>query len=185
MVTPPADQVMALLDRSATHLGAGMLVCIDGVSAAGKSTFASDLAQALAQRGRDVRVLHTDAMLHGWDGLEHLDQTLDSLIRELAHGREGLWREWDWHQETWGQTRHEQAVNPTEVVILEGVGAASGPHRRHAAVQVWCGLATDQQAARWQARGDDLSQLPAWQLAEQALHAKWQTLNHADLRLDR
>lgn len=176
-------RVLAALDRSTTPCGAGQLICIDGLSAAGKTTATAHLADALAARGTTVRVLHTDAMLHGWDGLPTLAATLTALVTALAEGRSGTWRAWDWHRDQWGPTHLEPPLEAGEVLVLEGVGAAAGPHRHHAAVQVWMETAPARQAERWAARSDDLDRLTAWQGAEQELHQVWDTAAHADLRL--
>lgn len=175
--------VLGALADSTVTCGAGRLICIDGLSAAGKTTIAEELRAELTAAGVTVRVLHTDAMLHGWDGLPGLGATLRELVGDLAAGRPGRWRAWDWHSSSWGRWHPEPPLRAGEVVVLEGVGAGAGVHREHAAVQVWSQIDPDQQHERWCRRGDDLTRLPAWQRAEAALHHVWATREHADLVL--
>lgn len=177
------DRIRSALAGSEVRCGAGRLVLIDGLTAAGKSTVAQELAGALEAAGTPVRVLHTDQMLHGWQGLATLDRTLAALVEAWTHGHPGLWREWDWHAGTWASTHPEAAPSAREVVILEGVGAAAGPHRRAAAVTVWMETSAQEQQRRWHRRGDAEEFLAPWQLDEQELHERWGTRDHADLVL--
>lgn len=177
----PVDAIREALEASRVRCGAGRLVLIDGLTAAGKSTVADSLARALDPSGASVRVLHTDRMLHGWRGLTSLDRTLAALVESWSRGESGCWRAWDWHADAWASTHQETAPAEHEVVILEGVGAAAGPHRRTAAVTVWMETSPTAQQERWQLRGDDAEYLAQWQLDEQALHRRWGTREHADL----
>ena len=49
------------------RLGPVRLVAVDGPSGAGKTCFAERLAGALDRRGVPAPVVHTDALLDGWD----------------------------------------------------------------------------------------------------------------------
>ena len=65
----PGDDRAAVVARLADHLvdkrpGHVLRVAVDGVTAAGKTTFADELATALRQRRRDVVRLSMDGFLH-------------------------------------------------------------------------------------------------------------------------
>ncbi|MCB0894453.1 MAG: (d)CMP kinase [Nocardioides sp.] len=111
-----AERVLSLALARPPTLGTGRLVCVDGPSGSGKTT----LATALARRSRDVRVVHTDAMYDGWDGLPRIGDQLAALLGPLAAGDPGCYRRYDWHA---GRYAEKVVVPPAPVLVVEGVGA--------------------------------------------------------------
>ncbi|HSX69089.1 4-amino-4-deoxy-L-arabinose transferase [Nocardioides sp.] len=130
-----AQQILDLTLSREPTLGAGRLLAIDGPSGSGKSTLASAIA-ATAPAHLTVRTLPLDLLYAGWSGLPALGGTLDALLRPLAAGRPGEATTWDWEHD---QPGDELVLAPTDLLIVEGVGAG---HRRVAdlvTVLVWLG----------------------------------------------
>lgn len=130
-----AQQILDLTLSREPTLGAGRLLAIDGPSGSGKSTLASAIA-ATAPAHLTVRTLPLDLLYAGWSGLPALGGTLDALLRPLAAGRPGEATTWDWEHD---QPGDELLLAPTDLLIVEGVGAG---HRRVAdlvTVLVWLG----------------------------------------------
>ncbi len=111
------------------------VVLVDGRSGSGKTTLARHLARALRQSDVDVTVVHMDGIYPGWDGL-------DAAVRMLAHdvlpllsaGRAVSYPTWRWSSGTPGPA---VTVRPRDVVLVEGVGAASTAARARADLVVW------------------------------------------------
>lgn len=157
-------------------LGAGRLVCIDGLAGSGKTTLARELA-ALAP---EAVVLGTDDMLDGWRGLPGLGASVEALLRPLAAGRPGTWRRWDWYDDRWAAT---ETVHPVPLLVLEGVGSAAAAYDDLVTLLVWVEADRDTRLARWLAR-DGEDQRPHWAdwLADEAaLYERDDTRSRADV----
>jgi len=111
-----AAAILTLARSRPPTLGGGRLVCIDGPSGSGKTS----LATALARLSPEVRVVHTEAMYDGWDGLPRIGEQLTTLLRGLAAGGPGRYRRYDWHA---GRYAGEVVVAPKPVLVVEGVGS--------------------------------------------------------------
>lgn len=124
----PSEAVTATLRLAAERpptLGEGRLICVDGPSGAGKTEFAALVA------GREpCPVIHLDDLYDGWNGLRTVAVPLGGLLSPLADGRPGSYHRYDWHR---GRYAESVIVQPTPLLVLEGVGAG------HAA---WSGLHT-------------------------------------------
>lgn len=124
-----AEAVLALvLDRSTT-LGDGRLLCLDGPSGSGKS----ELARAI-ERLTPATVVHTDDLCPGWDGLPRVPAILASLLAPLSDGRPGTCPRYDW---TLGAAAEEIVVEPTELLVVEGLGAGARLLREWRTGLVW------------------------------------------------
>lgn len=173
-----ASVLAATLERTPT-IGSGHLLCIDGLAGSGKTTLAAEITR----RAPGAVVIATDAMLEGWGGLPGLPTSLERLLRPLAAGRSGQWREWDWHADTWARTHQ---VSPGGLLVLEGVGSAAASYDDLITYCVWLeadrglrlerGLARDGAAQRnhWE----------AWLDAEEAHQREQRTKERADLVVD-
>jgi len=172
-----ARVLRAALDRPPT-LGAGRLVCIDGLAGSGKTT----LARALAAQAPEALVLGTDEMLEGWRGLPGLGRSVEALLRPLAAGRPGHWRRWDWYADAWAETR---TVEPGPLLVLEGVGSAAAAYDELITLLVWVEADRDVRLARWLARDGEAMRphWDTWLADEEALHAREDTRARADLVL--
>lgn len=174
-----AAQVVALTESRSPTLGAGRLICIDGLAGSGKST----LATRIGALRPDAVVLGTDDMLAGWRGLSGLGATLDELLQPLGRGEVGHWRRWDWGRSDWAEQR---SVAPTDLLVLEGVGSASSPIRDLITATVWLEADRDVRLARGLTRdGESLrADWLTWLGDEEAHHARERTREGADLRVD-
>jgi hypothetical protein len=109
------------------RLGAVRLVGVDGRAGSGKTTFAGRLAAELG-RSRRVAVLHTDDFLDGWAKMLVWQPRLREWVLEpFRRGEAGAYRRYDWEL---GRLRDEwTAIEPPEVLVVEGVGSASAAMR--------------------------------------------------------
>lgn len=173
-----ASRILAAALSRPPTLGAGRLVCIDGLAGSGKTTLATGLA-ALAPA---AVVIGTDEMLDGWRGLPRLGTSIESLLRPLAEGRPGTWRRWDWYADRWAGTT---TVDPSPLLVLEGVGSAAAAYDDLITLLVWVEADRDTRLRRGLARdGDDMrAHWLTWLDDETALHARENTRARADLVL--
>lgn len=92
----------------------GNTVLIDGLSGSGKTTLAKYLAEATG-----TRVIHCDEFYPGWSGLMEASRIVaDSVLASADAG----YRRWDWTANAPGEW---VAVDPSEPLIVEGVGAVT------------------------------------------------------------
>ncbi|MDY6998736.1 MAG: hypothetical protein SW019_19240 [Actinomycetota bacterium] len=130
-------------------------VLIDGRSGSGKST----LADQLQHRWPASSVVRLDDIYPGWDGLawavEHIGT---ALLEPRGRGRPGRWRQWDWAA---GDAADWHTVDPHRRLIVEGVGALAGSHRRHADLGIWVHSPDDTRKERALQRDGDTFR-PHW-----------------------
>lgn len=178
-VSQPAETVLRLaLARPAT-LGSGRLICIDGPAGSGKTTLASEVHASEPT----ATVLHADDLLEGWGGLPGLAATLNGLLRELAAGRPGRWRRWDWIADGWAEWHQ---LSPGGLLVLEGVGTGAAAYADLVTVLVWVEVDRDLRLARGLARdGEELrAHWLRWSEQEDRLHAVDRTAERADVRIE-
>lgn len=173
---PAPAQALALARSRPPTLGTGRLICVDGPSGAGKTTFAA----ALGRLDLSSRVVHLDALYDGWDGLPRVGEQLASLLEPLVAGRAGTYRRYDWHAGRYAET---VTVEPAPLLVLEGVGAWSPAYAHLVTALVWLDAAPDVRLAR--AVGRDGAavepQLRRWAEAEAIHFAACGTRERADL----
>lgn len=176
MATASPSEILARALAASPTLGAGRLICVDGLAGSGKTT----LARSLAALAPEAVVLGTDEMLEGWRGLPGLGRSVEALLRPLAAGRPGTWRRWDWYDGGWAETR---TVEPGPLLVLEGVGSAAASYDDLVTLLVWVEADRDVRLARWRARDGEEQQpyWPDWLADEEALHAREDTRARADV----
>lgn len=167
--------VLAHAAASDPTLGAGRLICIDGLAGSGKTTLARSLAAATG-----APLIHTDELLAGWRGLPGLGATLDDLLRPLAAGRESAWRRWDWHTSSWAESH---PITPAPVLVIEGVGSGAAAYDELITTLVWIEADREVRLERWRARDGAVMHWhwEQWLEDEAALHARERTRERADL----
>lgn len=106
------------------------LVLVDGRSGAGKTQWASELAE---QSG--FSLLSLDDLYPGWDGLDagHGHAYHHGIV-PWVEGRVARLRTWDWARGCAGGVRE---ISPEENLIIEGCGALSTFTAPHATTRYW------------------------------------------------
>lgn len=153
-------------------------MCVDGFAGAGKTTLAAEIG-----RLGGGRVLHLDDLYPGWRGLDEVSEQVHPMLRELADGRPGRYRRWDWHRDAFVE---DVTVGPVDLLVLEGVGSGQRAWADLITVLVWLaapeavrlqrGLERDGPALR--------DQWLQWQDDERALLAREHTDQRADVLVD-
>ena len=179
--------VTAILDHllaQPPRLGPGRLLSIDGPAGSGKTTLAAEVEEAARAVVGSVRLLHMDDVYEGWCGLGSAPQRLrNDVLEPLSFGRPGFYRRWDWVADDWAELH---AVQPVDLLIVEGVGSGSPLLRDHCSTLVFVtapgelrlsrGLARDGEAAR--------DNWTAWMVDEERHFAANGTESAADLLVD-
>lgn len=170
--------MLDLVDARAATLGAGRLICIDGPAGAGKTTLAAQVAELASA----ARIVHMDDLYEGWGGLPTIAVQLAGLLGPLAEGRPGSYRRYDWLRGEYAET---VTVEPTPLLVLEGVGSGSSETAGLASVLVWLDAAYDVRMRRGIERDGDAfaPYWGAWAAAEAEHFARERTRERADLHL--
>ncbi len=106
------------------------LVLVDGRSGAGKTQWASHLAQRSG-----FFLLSLDELYPGWDGLDagHWQAYRHGILAWTV-GRMARLRTWDWSRGIPGPPRH---IPPEVSLIIEGCGALSAFTTHYATARYW------------------------------------------------
>jgi uridine kinase len=171
-----AAHVLAEVRARPATLGPNRLLCVDGPSGAGKTT----LATRVARLEPDARVVHMDALYDGWDGLASVDEQLATLLTPLSQGRPGSYRRYDWYA---GRYAGTVEVEPSSLLVLEGVGSWSPVYAALVTLLVWVDAPAAERLARTVARdgAEYEDRLRAWARAEQDHFARTGAQDRADL----
>ena len=112
-----------------------VLLAIDGPAGSGKTTLAAKL-QSEYQLVSTVQVIHMDDLYNGWE--DALSEELTLKLAGIIHAhKSGL--DFPLSKFNWGTMKFDEAeiVHSTEVLILEGVGAAQKLVRDAGAKTYW------------------------------------------------
>nr|WP_239537358.1 aminodeoxychorismate synthase component I [Arthrobacter roseus] len=135
-----------------------MLIAIDGLSGAGKTTLTVELA-VLLRAHFSVNVFHLEDIYPGWDGLRPgMERYVSDVLAPLHTGQVAAWRTWDWEAGDDGPLRYTE---PSDVVLLEGVGAACSAARSLLDAVIWIDAAEDLRCRMALARDGD-AYAPFW-----------------------
>ncbi len=141
--------MVAALERA--RAGGAVVVGIDGRSGAGKSALATRLASAIPH----ARVLRLDEVYRGWWGLARgLDHMVTFALAPLARGEAGRYRPWDWTEGRPAGWVGVPALQPGELLLVEGCGAIAAPIDAYIQVGVWCRAPEAVRRARAMERDD-------------------------------
>jgi uridine kinase len=166
---------------------------VDGPAGSGKTTLATALDRAfrdaLRASGGDVEVatVHMDDVYDGWAGLASGMATIaSSVVAPLRAGKPGRYRRYDWHRAAFAD---ERVVDPCDVVIVEGVGAAGTDREGYddaITVLVWVETPSEVRLSRGLARdGEQMrAHWVAWRTQEEAMFAREHTRDRADVVVD-
>jgi uridine kinase len=159
--------------------GRTRVLTIDGRTGAGKTTLARELAPVLA-----CPIVELEQLYPGWDGLaQGVELLVSAVLEPLAGGRKVLVPRYDWFEERYVAP---WALEPPELLIVEGVGAGARAAARYASVLVWLELAAETRRQRALARDGDVFRphWARWTAQEEALLAREATPSRADLIID-
>lgn len=175
-----ASSILGFLDTVVPRPADGpLLLCIDGRAGSGKSTVATEVA---ADFDGTTWIVHTDDLCPGWDGLPRVPAILAALIAPLADGRPGRYPRYDWVA---GRVTGDVVVEPTDLMVVEGVGAGSRDLRPYRSALVWLECPTATRKSRALSRdGDTFAPYwDAWAAAEETYLATDADRAAADLVL--
>lgn len=178
-----AEQVLDLALSRPPTLGTGRLVLLDGPSGAGKTTLAGAVAGCAGSRHLPVRVVHLDAMYDGWGGLPGIGTRLERLLTPLAQERAGDYERYDWSA---GRFVATVTVQPVDLLVVEGVGAAARSVAHLATALVWVDAPRDLRRRRGVERDGQAfeAEWERWEAAEAGVFARDGGRGRADLVVD-
>ena len=159
------------------------LLAIDGPAGAGKTTLAAQLHAEYSAHST-VRTIHMDELYNGWD--DALGQSLtDSLQAITSAHRSGLTHTikiFNWHLMKFDR---EEVIDPTDFLILEGVGAAQKVVRDAGAITYWLDIDNDTGLQRVLARdGAHIEkEMRQWQIQQSIHFTKDQTRENCEFKL--
>jgi uridine kinase len=150
-----------------------VLVGIDGLGGAGKTTLADSIAEARP----DVQVIHGDDFYgpeerdwRSWTARQGYQRYFDherlsaELLEPLRHGRPARFRRYDWGEKTLGEWVD---VAPHGLVVVEGVYLLRPQLRQAWDLSVFVEVPRHVRGARLAARGqDDAGWIERWMAAE-------------------
>ncbi|MGZ4427994.1 MAG: 4-amino-4-deoxy-L-arabinose transferase [Nocardioidaceae bacterium] len=160
-------------------LGAGRLVCVDGPAGSGKTTLGDALAALAA-----APLVHMDDVYEGWSGLAGaLPVVASSIVAPLCRGLPGRYRRYDWHR---GELAEEHVVEPSDLLVIEGVGSGSLAIADAVTCLVWMSTPSDLRLSRGIARdGEEMrDHWLRWRADEDEVLARERTLERADVIVD-
>lgn len=140
-MTTPLVAVLALID-AASPGNSLVVIGIGGHGGVGKST----LARAISDHLPSVQIIPTDSF---WSGAQFDLPRLRVVLDGLLAGRSATYEEWDW---TGGRLAGHRTVEPTGLVIIEGVCALHQMFRDDMSVRIWVEAPYDVRLARGIAR---------------------------------
>ena len=115
-----------------------MIITIDGVAGAGKTTLAAFMAAEYEEK-TSVQVVHMDDLYDGWS--DPLGAALTEKLIAIARGHLEQsvvqTRSYDWSADRPGA---ELVIPPTNLLILEGVGSGQRSIREFAETKIWIDL---------------------------------------------
>ncbi|GIJ24309.1 hypothetical protein Vlu01_49330 [Micromonospora lutea] len=170
------------------RLGRTRLVAVDGPSGAGKTVFATRLADALAGETSDAArppVVHTDDLLDGWDDqLTFWHRLEEQVLTPVRAGRAGAYRRYDWTRRSFLPAPVPVPVAP--VLIVEGVSAARAAAVADLTLAVFVTAPQPLRLTRAVTRDGPgiLPELRRWHVTERAHFAADGTEARADLVVD-
>ena len=159
------------------------LLAIDGPAGAGKTTLAAQL-HAEYSVDSTVRTIHMDELYNGWDGAlgQSLTDALQAITSAHLSGLTHTIKIFNWHLMEFDR---EEVIDPTDFLILEGVGAAQKVVREAGAITYWLDIDNDTGLHRVLARdGAHIEkEMRQWQIQQSIHFAMDQTRENCEFKL--
>ena len=115
-----------------------MIITIDGVAGAGKTTLATFIFEEYKDRML-IQVIHMDDLYDGWlDPLGlALTEKLEKIVKAHRSGNALTTTKFDWQSNVSGEPL---TIQPVDLLIIEGVGAGQRATRQFAETKIWIDL---------------------------------------------
>ena len=156
------------------------LIAIDGPAGAGKTTLAAKLEQDLSLKN-SVCVIHMDDLYAGWENAldENLTQRLSEIVNAFTSHIQFTISIFNWSSSTFDSYR---TIDPTDILIIEGVGAGQKVVRESGATLYWLDIEPSLGLERVLARdGFDIElHMRQWQIDQAHFFESDATRNYAD-----
>lgn len=164
-----------------------LVIGIDGQSGSGKTVLSKALVENLAAN-HEVTILRLEDLYPGWDGLEAgMEIFSRDVLPKLAAGETATYQTWDWNAgtEPGGAPGVRATMEPTEVIICEGVGVGARQNRPLLDVLIWLRVPDDVRYDRAMRRDGATyrSQWENWAAQERRMLDQDQIYDAADLVL--
>ncbi len=170
---------MRLACSRAPAAGQTRVIAVDGRSGSGKTSLAARLSGALS-----APVVALEDLYGGWDGLERgVDVLVSEVLEPLAAGRTALVPRYDWIAAGWDTP---WALEPPEVLIVEGAGAGARRAATYESVLIWMETPASVRKKRALDRdGETFAPYwDAWAAQEDEMLARERTPQRADVTID-
>ena len=172
---------LLLLSSHSLDGNAGMtLIAIDGPAGAGKTTLAAKFERDLSLEN-SVSVIHMDDLYAGWENAlgEQLTQKLKEIVEAFTSQNTFTISIFNWSSNSFDSF---QTIEPTNILIIEGVGAGQKVVRDRGATVYWLDIEPSIGLERVLARdGIEIElQMRRWQIDQARFFESDLTRNHAD-----
>lgn len=159
------------------------LLAIDGPAGAGKTTLAAQLENEFQARG-SVQVVHLDDLYSGWTTAlgNDLTEILDRLASAHLAGKPCTVRIFNWNSMKFDR---EEVIEPTDFLILEGVGAAQLIVRDAGATTYWIDVEPHIGLQRVLERDGSIVEpyMHQWQIDQEKHFARDETRENCEFKL--
>jgi uridine kinase len=171
--------VQRILDRP----GPVSLVAIDGPGGSGKTTFAKKLADAFAEVTGPVPIVHTDDFASADNPINWWPRLLTQVITPLKNNTSACYQRYDWPTESLAEWH---TIDPTPIVIIEGVTAARSEWAEHLSFVIWIETPREIRLQRAVERDgpEAMDDWEFWMGEEDAHYQRDPTRERADLIVD-
>ena len=180
-MTYDLDALAQNIRQSTRRCGTITLITVDGPAGSGKTT----LAKALGEQFSTNAVIPMDSLYNGWSTAlapELWDRIEESILHPLSQGKTARYDSFNWSVNAFDSSI---AIEPTEVVILEGVGSSHPTIKKFSSFNIWISAPAELLLDRVLERdGYHLrDEMLAWQMAEQEYFSQFAIEETADFHL--
>jgi len=174
---PLAEAIIARVLERGPACGRTRVLAIDGPSGSGKTSLAADIRELSG-----ATVLHLEDLYRGWHGLESAPPAAAAILAAVAVDEIGRAPGWDWER---GTTGAEMTVVPSELLVVEGVGAGARQSAPFVSLLIWLDGPEPERRARAMARDGEVYEpwWDVWAAQEKQHFLREGTRARADLRL--